>query len=65
VHSGNHAHAGKIPKRIGGGIQVKRKIDHLKEALQYHIAEEEFEQAAIVRDQIRSLENTLKDQREG
>jgi len=60
VHSGNHTHHGKIPKRIGGSIQVRKKINQLKEALKYHIDQEEFEQAAIVRDQVRSLENMLK-----
>ena len=59
VHSGNSKHSGKIPKRIGGSIQVKKKIDMLKEALKYHIEKEEFEQAAIVRDQVRSLEKSL------
>ncbi|MBU8908649.1 UvrB/UvrC motif-containing protein [Desertibacillus haloalkaliphilus] len=65
VHSGNQRHAGKIPKRIGGHLKVRRKIDGLKEALKQHIAKEEFEQAAIVRDQIRSLENSIDDQGEG
>lgn len=65
VHSGNHQHAGKIPKRIGGAIHLKRRIGMLKEALQHHISREEFEQAAIVRDQIRSLESSLESQGEG
>ncbi|MDE5415728.1 UvrB/UvrC motif-containing protein [Alkalihalobacterium chitinilyticum] len=64
VHSGNHSHSGKIPKRIGGTIEVRRKINTLKEALQQHIAKEEFEEAATVRDHIRSLEKSIFNQGE-
>ena len=55
VH-GSTAHVGKIPKRSGGKIQVKRKIEELKKELQYRIVQEEFEAAAEIRDQIRELE---------
>ncbi|WP_054956094.1 UvrB/UvrC motif-containing protein [Paenibacillus dakarensis] len=58
VH-GNTTHVGKIPKRSGGKIQVKRKIDELKKELQYRIVQEEFEAAAEIRDQIRELEKSL------
>lgn len=59
VHSGNIEHSGKIPKRAGKHFKIKKEIDRYKLKLQEHIAKEEFEQAAIVRDQIRSLEQTL------
>ncbi|WP_100405964.1 UvrB/UvrC motif-containing protein [Bacillus solitudinis] len=65
VHSGNHVHAGKIPVRIGGGIQLKREIDSLKKNLRAHIEQEEFELAAEVRDQIRLLEKQINNQGEG
>lgn len=65
VHSGNHTHAGKIPKRIGGSIQLRRKIAGYKDELKNLIAKEEFEQAAKVRDEIRQLENSLENQGEG
>lgn len=60
VHSGNTVHAGKIPKRIGGNLHVRRQIDMLKRELESLIHQEEFENAAHVRDQIRSLEQSLK-----
>lgn len=60
VHSGNTVHAGKIPKRIGGNLHVRRQIDMLKKELESLIHQEEFENAAHVRDQIRSLEHSLK-----
>ncbi|WEG12701.1 UvrB/UvrC motif-containing protein [Pullulanibacillus sp. KACC 23026] len=57
VHSGNTVHLGKIPKRTGKSIGVKRRIAELKDQLKQLIIEEEFEKAASVRDEIRALEN--------
>lgn len=65
VHSGNHSHAGKLPKRIGGGIQIQRQIDHLKQQMRTYIDDEAFEKAAEVRDQIRSLEKEKDAQKGG
>lgn len=56
VHGGNTTHIGKIPKRIGKDIQLQRKIQQFKQQLQHHISREEFEEAAKLRDEIRSLE---------
>ncbi|TLS35548.1 UvrB/UvrC motif-containing protein [Pseudalkalibacillus caeni] len=57
VHGGNTTHAGKIPKRAGSEIELKRKIKTLKDELQELITEQEFERAAEVRDKIRALES--------
>lgn len=57
VHSGNTKHFGKIPKRTGGHLHTKKKIAELKKYLKQLIEEEAFEQAAKVRDEIRSLES--------
>ncbi|MEH6942040.1 UvrB/UvrC motif-containing protein [Bacillus sp. JJ722] len=56
LHSGNSTHIGKIPKRIGGSISLRKKIEDLKQALQLSILQEEFENAAEIRDEIRLLE---------
>ncbi|XJZ27409.1 UvrB/UvrC motif-containing protein [Bacillota bacterium Lsc_1132] len=56
LHGGNWAHHGKIPKRAGGGIHLRKKIEELKGLLKEKIAHEEFEKAAEIRDEIRSLE---------
>jgi len=56
VHSGNTKHFGKIPKRQGKHIYVKKEIEQYRKQLQQLIAEEKFEQAAIVRDEIKKLE---------
>lgn len=59
VHGGNTVHAGKIPERIGGDIHIRKKIEELKNKIHDFIVHEEFEQAAKVRDEIRSLEKDL------
>lgn len=56
VQSGNTNHQGKIPKREGGNLHTKRKIESYKLQLQQLIENESFEEAAIVRDQIKELE---------
>ncbi|MFE7064803.1 UvrB/UvrC motif-containing protein [Sutcliffiella sp. NPDC057660] len=63
-HSGNTVHTGKIPKRIGGSMHVRKEIDALKEELKELILQEEFESAANIRDKIRELEKKLSDKRE-
>ncbi|MGJ7922951.1 UvrB/UvrC motif-containing protein [Neobacillus sp. LXY-4] len=65
VHSGNTDHRGKIPKRIGGGIQIRKTVADLKEKIKQLIADEEFEKAAQVRDEIRSLESKMIESHEG
>ncbi|WP_281883955.1 UvrB/UvrC motif-containing protein [Paenibacillus sp. YYML68] len=58
VH-GNTVHIGKVPKRSGGLIRFKREIDELKKDLALRIQNEEFEQAAQLRDRIRELEKKI------
>ena len=65
VHSGNTAHTGKIPKRIGGALHLKKQISEMKETLKVLINQEEFEKAAEVRDEIRAIENRYEAQGEG
>lgn len=65
LHSGNGTHNGKIPKRIGGGIQLRKQLEELKYKLREMILQEEFEQAAMIRDEIRILEKTLSSSQEG
>jgi protein arginine kinase activator len=65
VHSGNTRHAGKIPKRQGGSLHVKRNIEQLRFRLQQLVEEENFEEAAKIRDEIKELENRLKGNKDG
>jgi protein arginine kinase activator len=64
VHGGNTVHAGKIPKRIGGDIHIRKQIEGLKNKIHDFILQEEFEQAAEARDEIRSLEKKLSSSHE-
>ncbi len=64
VHGGNTEHSGKIPKRIGGDIHIRKQIEQLKSKIHELIVQEEFEQAANVRDEIRTLEKELHNVRE-
>ncbi|MFC0525681.1 UvrB/UvrC motif-containing protein [Pontibacillus salicampi] len=59
VHSGNTSHDGKVPKRIGGDLHVKRQIEEQRQHLNQLIQQEEFEEAAHVRDHIRTLEREI------
>lgn len=56
---GNSRHAGKVPKRAGGNMWVKREVDQLRRELQSAIQVEAYEKAAEIRDKIRKLEEKL------
>jgi len=58
IHGANR-HTGKIPLRTGGTLKLKNDLNQLKEKLKNAIAKEEFEEAAVLRDQIRNLEKKL------
>lgn len=53
-------HSGKVPKRRGGTIGLRRELEDLRGQLQASIAQERFEDAARLRDRIRQLEQQLK-----
>lgn len=56
-------HTGKIPVRAQRRVKYLRELDHLKQALQEKIQKEEFEEAALLRDKIRAMENDLQEQK--
>jgi protein arginine kinase activator len=58
VH-GNTVHLGKVPKRAGGKVMIKREIEQLKSEMQGLIEREDFESAAQLRDRIREREKEL------
>ncbi|ACB83743.1 UvrB/UvrC motif-containing protein [Natranaerobius thermophilus] len=57
---GSTGHHGKVPKRAGGTLRLKKRISELKEELQRSIHREEFERAAEIRDEIKKLEKELE-----
>lgn len=54
VH-GNTQHAGRVPGGAHNGTSIRMNIDRLRQKLQKAIADEEYEQAAKLRDTIRAL----------
>ncbi|WP_010652142.1 UvrB/UvrC motif-containing protein [Oceanobacillus massiliensis] len=65
VHAGNTKHFGKIPKRAGSDLHLRRQLKGYKEELQNLIEMEAFEEAAKVRDKIRTLEKGNADPEAG
>lgn len=61
IHGGGQ-HLGKIPLRRGAAFRERAELRDLKNQLQNHVAHEEFEEAAVIRDQIRQLEKKLEEQ---
>ena len=57
VHGGGQ-NVGKVPARRGIAIKSRMELRKMKEKLQLLIQEEAFEGAAVVRDQIRQLEQS-------
>jgi protein arginine kinase activator len=53
---GDVIHKGKVPKRAGGTLSIKREIEKLRDNLKELVAKEEYEKAAKVRDEIKKLE---------
>ncbi|MEG6575374.1 UvrB/UvrC motif-containing protein [Caldibacillus debilis] len=65
LHGGNWNHGGKIPKRAGGTVHLRKRIEALKERLQKLVEREEFEEAAKVRDEIKYYEKQLFNREDG
>ena len=55
-------HEGKIPKKSGQVMIQKREADRLRVLMSKAIEEENFEEAARLRDEIRSLESALTEE---
>lgn len=56
VHSGNTRHIGKIPKRSGDVLHKKKELESYRNQLEKLIIEENFEEAAVIRDRIKEIE---------
>lgn len=64
IHGASN-HVGKIPRRSGGRIELKQRVKLLRKTLQTHVANEEYEEAAKLRDEIKLLEKQLNNGGEG
>lgn len=56
---GTSCHTGKVPRRGGGKLALRQRLNQLKGELDRHVAQEEYEQAAKVRDEIKALEGQI------
>jgi len=56
---GASVHTGKVPRRSGGMLEIKQRIKQMRQQLEQYVANEEYEQAARLRDEIRNLEKEL------
>lgn len=57
---GTMQHVGKVPERSGGKAKINKKIRDLQTKMRSAIENEEFEEAATLRDEIRALEEQLQ-----
>ncbi|HEY5493254.1 MAG TPA: UvrB/UvrC motif-containing protein [Candidatus Anoxymicrobiaceae bacterium] len=53
-------HIGKIPGKASEGARLRKRLLELERYLERQIAEEEYEAAAAVRDQIKEIEGKLE-----
>lgn len=60
LHNGNAEHSGKIPASYGNTLKIKRKIDRLRKQMKLSIEEENFEEAAKLRDEVKALNVRLE-----
>lgn len=52
---GNTRHAGKVPRRFGPQVSRRRQVRKLQEELELAVQLEQYERAAVLRDEIRKL----------
>jgi len=55
MHKGT-SHVGKVPQRANKAVELSDRMRNLNESLQKAVAEENYETAACLRDQIKQLE---------
>jgi protein arginine kinase activator len=53
---GNGEHHGKVPARVSSNVNISDEIEKLKKLLNEAIKKEKYEEAAKIRDRIKSLE---------
>jgi protein arginine kinase activator len=58
MHKGTE-HVGKVPRRAHRAVELSDRMRSLNESLQKAVAEENYETAASLRDQIKQLESEL------
>ena len=54
---GNLHHSGKIPAKAGMELKIEKELEKLESKLNIAIREQNFEEAAIIRDKIKAIKN--------
>lgn len=62
VHIGNTKHIGKLPRRKETRFEQINELEELRQRILVCIEEENFEEAAIIRDRIKELEKSVDDE---
>ncbi|MDD4716121.1 MAG: UvrB/UvrC motif-containing protein [Oscillospiraceae bacterium] len=57
---GDATHKGHAPQNIDQHLQMEEKLLHLRAGLEVAVKEQNYEQAAVLRDEIRALEGEKK-----
>ncbi len=52
---GRAQHIGRVPESAGAGVRVKTRVEQLRREMDLAVACEDFEQAAVIRDELRGL----------
>ena len=65
MHRGGDRHVGKVPEREGVRVRVSAELARLRGLLDAAVNEENFEEAAVLRDQIRACERKVEHVDEG
>ncbi|NLA27023.1 MAG: hypothetical protein GX878_06460 [Firmicutes bacterium] len=58
---GSTSHTGKVPRRSQGAVLFARELKRLRDELKMKVQREEFEEAARLRDKIRTLEKEMEE----
>lgn len=59
LHNGATEHTGKIPGGLNKTYQIKKEIEVLRQKMKSAVEQEEFEEAAKLRDEVKQLEKQL------
>lgn len=55
LHNGKTRHEGKVPASFGQTLAIRRQIEELRKQMKHSIEQEEFEEAAKLRDEVKTL----------
>ena len=59
VH-GTSSHTGKVPRKAGAAVKLRMQVKGLRQELEKSVQREDYETAASLRDNIRTLEKELR-----